>query len=301
VSCIVLLLNHQPAVLKTSLVGGILVNILFYFGIGLICGGIHRDHQNLNRTAAHMSSNMLSLASTSILIPTASRLLSQATPDDLVKQSRGASVILIVAYVLYVYCEQWTHRNVYQKQPEPVMSRTPHIYSVPKALRDVSETLTCNLGSVPGDVRTTLVSQTLKDLRIDSVKPRLHMAVASLLFTTSTVLLYFNTDFAVQSIDALTEEARLSKTFVGLILFPLSNCDYIPIVLAKKDLMGDAVSITVGKSIQTALLVTPLIVIIAWGVGIDEVTLVFDGFEVVSLFSTVLLLNFLIVDAKVHW
>ncbi len=58
---------------------------------------------------------------------------------------------------------------------------------------------------------------------------------------------------------------------------------------------------TVGRSIQIALLVEPLVVLMAWGMGVGGVTLAFDGFEVVSLFTTILLLNFLVVDAKVHW
>ena len=35
--------------------------------------------------------------------------------------------------------------------------------------------------------------------------------------------------------------------------------------------------------------------------GVAEVTLALDGFEVVSLFTTIMLLGFLMVDAKVHW
>jgi Ca2+:H+ antiporter len=42
-------------------------------------------------------------------------------------------------------------------------------------------------------------------------------------------------------------------------------------------------------------------VLIAWWISVGGVTLAFDGFEVVSLFTTILLLNFLVIDAKVHW
>lgn len=50
--------------------------------------------------------------------------------------------------------------------------------------------------------------------------------------------------------------------------------------------MGSTLNFTVVKSIQTALLVLPSTVLLGWGVGIEEATLVFDGFEVVSLFAT---------------
>lgn len=58
---------------------------------------------------------------------------------------------------------------------------------------------------------------------------------------------------------------------------------------------------TVGKSIQAALLVIPLVVLPAWCLGIEGVTLVFDGSEVVSLFGTILLLNLIIRKGKSSW
>jgi Ca2+:H+ antiporter len=59
---------------------------------------------------------------------------------------------------------------------------------------------------------------------------------------------------------------------------------------------------TVGRNNQTALLAIPLVVMISCGiVGGEGMSLALDGFEVLSLFTTILLLNFLVVDAKVHW
>jgi Ca2+:H+ antiporter len=71
--------------------------------------------------------------------------------------------------------------------------------------------------------------------------------------------------------------------------------------LAIDDHAEQTMKYTVGRSIQTALLVEPLAVLTAWWMRVQGLTLAFDGFEVVSLFTTILLLNFLIVDAKVHW
>ncbi len=49
-----------------------------------------------------------------------------------------------------------------------------------------------------------------------------------------------------------------------------------------------------------SVFVTPVTVIIAWGMGLD-LTLYFEGFEVVSLFASVLLLNYLIIDGESSW
>jgi Ca2+:H+ antiporter len=119
-------------------------------------------------------------------------------------------------------------------------------------------------------------------------------------FAVTIVLLYFCVNATVDSISALTQH-RLSETFVGLILLPIPNCDFAPISLAFDDSLEQTMKYTVGRSIQTALLVEPMVVLLAWWTGVSDVTLAFDGFEVVSLFTTILLLNFLVVDGKTHW
>lgn len=52
---------------------------------------------------------------------------------------------------------------------------------------------------------------------------------------------------------------------------------------------------------QVALFIIPLIVIIGWGMHIDDMTLSFDIFQVVVMFVAILLVNYLIGDGKSHW
>ena len=63
------------AVLQTNLIGGILSSILLILGLSIFLGGLNRIDQQFNLTVAHLSANLLSLAATSLLIPTASHLL----------------------------------------------------------------------------------------------------------------------------------------------------------------------------------------------------------------------------------
>ncbi|KAI4600686.1 hypothetical protein KJ359_012848 [Pestalotiopsis sp. 9143b] len=103
------------------------------------------------------------------------------------------------------------------------------------------------------------------------------------------------------NIQALSQGANLSHTFIGLILLPIPNCDFSPIANAIEDQLDNTMSYTIGKCLQTALFITPLTVLIAWGMGVDEMTMVFDGFEIVSLFAAILLLNFLMEKGCVTW
>ncbi|TWU72418.1 hypothetical protein ED733_002605 [Metarhizium rileyi] len=303
ISCVVLLRTHEYNVLQTSITGSILANTLFFLGLSIFVGCLEHSEQNLNRSAAHIATNLLFLSSTSLLIPTASHLLNQAEGRDLLRQSRGVAIVLLVVYICFVICEYWTSWEAFcgkDEHPVAATSLRPGHLSQNRS----SHTLVQGDGAektADDDAPAEGFLATLKNLAVVDSEPHLHFIVAVLLLVASTALLYFNIDYCVQSIDGLTKVVPLSKTFVGLVLFPLANVDYVPILLAATGELGHTVTQTVGKSIQTALLVMPAIVLLAWTWGLDEVNFIFNGFEVVSLFAAVLLVNFLMMDIKLHW
>ncbi|EDN93510.1 hypothetical protein SS1G_09377 [Sclerotinia sclerotiorum 1980 UF-70] len=129
------------------------------------------------------------------------------------------------------------------------------------------------------------------------LEPRLSMTTGIITLIIGTVVLAFNTTFAVDSIDGLTAD-HASPTFIGLILLPFLDNDLMPIKCARMDKLDLSIMASAGKSLQTSLLITPLIVIIAWIWGIDDMGLLFDGFQVASLFMAVLIFNFLIATGK---
>ena len=67
------------------------------------------------------------------------------------------------------------------------------------------------------------------------------------------------------------------------------------------DSIDVSISLTIGATLQTVLLVLPSIVVIAWAAGRDGMTLYFDGFQLTTLFVAVLLLNYLVRDGRVNW
>ncbi|KAI9765895.1 MAG: hypothetical protein M1840_007036 [Geoglossum simile] len=134
--------------------------------------------------------------------------------------------------------------------------------------------------------------------------PQLSVATALITLVVSTTLVAFCAEFMVGSIDELSEKAHISKNFIGLILLPIvgNAAEHATaITVAIKDKMDLAIGVAVGSSMQIALLVIPLIVVIGWIMHIDEMTLYFDGFQIAVLFVAVLLVNYLIQDGKSHW
>jgi Ca2+:H+ antiporter len=104
-------------------------------------------------------------------------------------------------------------------------------------------------------------------------QPRLTVLVALITLGVSTVLVAFCAEFMVNSIDALTTSGKIGKIFVGLILLPIvgNAAEHATAVtVACKDKMDLAIGVAVGSSMQIALLVLPLIVVVGWIMGVED-------------------------------
>ncbi|TPX18049.1 uncharacterized protein E0L32_011868 [Thyridium curvatum] len=272
---------------------------------------------SFNRLGAQGASTLLSIAATSLLIPTSVKLLGQTTQENLLKQSRGVAVVLLFVYIAYTFCQMVTHRKDYYDATlegghQPRDTELSSLGSPPsnKSLPSIAPPIPRRASTLPNPTDLDRCHPPLWSERAarqlppesnEICGPQLHFAVALFVFAASIVLLYFCIDATVDSVKALTEQTSLTPMFVGLVLLPIPNCDFAPISLAVDNYLEQTMRYTVGRSVQTALLVEPMVVLLGWWTGLGEVTLAFDGFEVVSLFTTILLLGFLMVDAKVHW
>lgn len=106
------------------------------------------------------------------------------------------------------------------------------------------------------------------------------------MFIGLTTLLYFALDNVVASLSVLEQDKY--ETAFAFILFAMVNCDLAAIEQAERstDMM---LTFTVGKSIQSALFVTPLVVIVGWGMGMNDLILGFDISEIGLLYLIIAL------------
>ncbi|KAK0269743.1 hypothetical protein LTR35_014635 [Friedmanniomyces endolithicus] len=113
-------------------------------------------------------------------------------------------------------------------------------------------------------------------------------AIVLLLLTTSLVAVC--AEFMVSAIPVLIADSPVvSEAFIGLIILPIvgNAAEHVTAVtVAAKNKMDLAIGVAVGSSIQIALFVTPIIVLLGWALGRD-MSLYFNLFETVSLFVTV--------------
>ncbi len=139
------------------------------------------------------------------------------------------------------------------------------------------------------------------DREDEAVEARLHLGVCFAVLVVGSAMMAFNSRFMTESIKGLTMEAGVPRDFIGLVLLPILSNDLAAIQLAIHDEMDLAIHAALGKSLQVTLVVTPILVIVGWGAGVEGMNLLFDGFQVVALFASVLLVQVGIEAGKSNW
>ena len=302
---IVALVQDQVLIVQTSLIGSMLSNLLLVMGMCFFFGGINRVEQNFNMTVAQTAASLLFLAVGALLIPTCfdefaniGTQSQRANPDPgnpkphVADLSRAVSILLLIVYGCYLFFQLKSHNAMFSEPSQKTAKR-----DVKGKIRAALPDRFQSKSPEPGN-------ELAPDGEEEPEEPNLSIWVAMGTLAASTVLVALNAEFLVDAINEVTCGGGISKNFVGLILLPIvgNAAEHATAVtVAVKDKMDLAIGVAVGSSMQIALLVLPLVVVLGWIIGKDDMTLFFDGFQIVVLFVAVLLVNYLIQDGKSHW
>ncbi|KAK6346567.1 hypothetical protein TWF696_006689 [Orbilia brochopaga] len=155
------------------------------------------------------------------------------------------------------------------------------------------------------DMLPYMVPLNVSDASLDETKEKqvISRTTAIILLLASTGLVAVCAEFMVSSIDAVISATGISEAFVGLILLPIvgNAAEHVTAVtVAAKNKMDLAIGVAVGSSIQIALFVTPLIVLLGWILDKD-MGLYFNIFETVALFTSCFVVNFLVLDGRSNY
>lgn len=308
---VIALAKGEVVVVQTSLVGSILSNLLLVMGMCFFFGGLRRKEQFFNQTVAQTAASLLALAIGSVIIPTCFDLFSTTTIVPIASLSRGTAVILLVVYCGYLFFQLHTHVDMFNEESKKVAMK-PRKGAIPQGA--IAKGLATAGGIGAGAGRPYLPARPPQDelFKADAYvaepeepeEPQLHIAVAWATLAGATAIIGLCAEFMVDGISSVTASGAVSVEFVGLILLPIvgNAAEHATAVtVACKDKMDLAIGVAVGSSMQVALFLIPLLVIIGWIMGNDNMTLDFDGFQVAVLFVAVLLVNYLIGDGKSHW
>ncbi|KAL4936407.1 hypothetical protein BDV06DRAFT_205120 [Aspergillus oleicola] len=151
----------------------------------------------------------------------------------------------------------------------------------------------------PAAVNPTATTQEARE----HAEPEMSRTAAVVMLLLSTGLVAVCAEFLVDAIPEMIESSSVSEAFIGLIILPIvgNAAEHVTAVtVATKNKMDLSIGVSVGSSIQIAIFVTPLVVILGWCMDKD-MTLYFTIFETISLFVTCFVVNFLVLDGRSNY
>jgi Ca2+:H+ antiporter len=258
-------------VVKASIIGSILGNVLLVMGAAMLTGGLPRERQFFDRTAANVQVIMLLLAAAALVLPAVFELVDGGRlprvgedevnyPNDVESISFVVAVLLLVTYAGGLLFSLRTHRSLFN----PEHAEEDHV-------------------GEPWPIRRSVIT----------------LAIAG-------VLVGLMSEVLVGSIQEASEGIGISEFFVGLIVVAIvGNAaeHWVAIYFAAKDKMDLSVNIAIGSSAQIALFVAPVLVLLSFvpGIGDHPMALVFNGFELVAILLAILVANFVVNEGESTW
>ncbi|XP_010927361.1 vacuolar cation/proton exchanger 1a isoform X3 [Elaeis guineensis] len=258
-------------VVKCSLVGSILSNLLLVLGTSLLCGGLAnlRKEQSFDRKQADVNSGLLMLGALCHMLPLMFRHAISSgeltvTTVSTLELSRACSIVMLLAYIAYLFFQLKTHRQLFESQEQE---------------DDDNDDVTSEDEPVIG----------------------LPSALAWLL--GMTIVIAVLSEYVVGTIEAASESWGISVSFISIILLPIvgNAAEHAgAIIFAFKNKLDITLGVSLGSATQVSMFVVPLSVIVAWIMGI-QMDLDFKLLETGSLLLAILVTAFTLQDGTSHY
>jgi Ca2+:H+ antiporter len=254
---------------RASLIGAILANLLLALGLSFLLGGLRFHEQRFNPQAARAYSTMMMLAAMGVIVPSGfSRALSS---KDFIREETSLNVavacVLLAVYALYLFFSLKTHPSVFKSvDPADESGESAHPahgegppWSVPRA--------------VGGLVGASLLAAWMSEILVGAA-------------------------------EGTGQALGMSAVFIGLVFLAIVGGaaeSGSAIVMARKNRLDLSIGIALGSSIQIALFVTPMLVLASFFIAPEPMDLSFARAEVAALFLGVLIGTVVCGDGVANW
>eukprot|EP01024_Parvocaulis_polyphysoides_P071379 TRINITY_DN8890_c0_g1_i4.p1 TRINITY_DN8890_c0_g1~~TRINITY_DN8890_c0_g1_i4.p1 ORF type:complete len:546 (-),score=49.39 TRINITY_DN8890_c0_g1_i4:477-2081(-) len=259
-------------VIQLSLLGSILSNMLLVLGMCFFMGGLQFSQQKYSQTVNKVQVSLLFLSCIALIIPDTLKALKGTetqgnySPEDLQNMSHIIAVILMIMYICFLLFQLHTHNYLFSE-----------VARKEEEQEDENEE--------------------------EEEEPALSMGAALSLLTIISTLVAFQSEYLISALDQMANSKSVSQTFLSIIILPIAGnaCEHLTaVIVAMKDKMDLSVGIAIGSSIQIAMFVLPVTVIIGWIIG-ENLTLEFDAFGVLALTFSVIHTSFVAGDGASNW
>jgi Ca2+:H+ antiporter len=257
-------------IVKASITGTIISNLLLVMGLSMLLGGLRYKEQSFQPVVARVNGSTMTLAVIAVVLPamvvyTSSGVSSGVESAAISQLSIVVAGVLIVVYGLTLLFSLKTHSYLYDVSVVELEGGAAHGADEP------------------------------------AHKPNLWLWLGILLVATIGVAI--ESEIFVGVVEEVTEGIGLTPLFTGVILLPLVGgaAEYVTAVgVAIKNNMDLSVSVAMGSSLLVALLVAPILVLVGQAIG-QPMDLNFNPFEVVAIIIAVTIANLISLDGRSNW
>ncbi|VYS65530.1 unnamed protein product [Arabidopsis thaliana] len=266
--------QRKMRIVKLSLLGSILSNLLFVLGTSLFLGGISnlRKHQSFDPRQGDMNSMLLYLALLCQTLPMIMRFTMEAEEydgSDVVVLSRASSFVMLIAYLAFLIFHLFSS---HLSPPPPPLPQREDVHD-----DDVSDKE--EEGAVIG------------------------MWSAIFWLIIMTLLVALLSDYLVSTIQDAADSWGLSVGFIGIILLPIvgNAAEHAgAVIFAFRNKLDITLGIALGSATQIALFVVPVTVLVAWTMGI-EMDLNFNLLETACLAMSIIVTSLVLQDGTSNY
>jgi Ca2+:H+ antiporter len=247
---------------RASLIGAILANLLLALGVAFVLGGARYRDQTYNAGASRLYSTMMLLAAVSLAVPSAfSRYFA---PDGTMRAEQmlnvGIAGTLLFAYVLYLLFSLKTHPAWFESvSRDDSEHHSGHVWSVPRAIATL--------------IGAAVLAAWMSEILVGAAEGAGKALGMSSVFMGIVLL-------------AVIGGAAESGSAIAV---------------AMKNKMDLSLGIALGSSIQIALFVAPMLVFASYVIAPKPLELSFSRAEVGSLFLGVLVGAAVCADGRTNW
>lgn len=275
-------------IIKASLTGSIIGNVLLVLGLSMFAGGVKFRRQTFNPTAAGLGATLLALASVGLILPAIYAYLVYGVPGTLTAAahpdpsmldhlSEEIAVVLFITYLLSLFFSLKTHQHLFAGEEDGGHAPAPSVGGEPDESPE----------------------------RPEAHAPEWSRGKAIGVLIAATVGVAIMSEFLVGSVEEAAHALGMSSVFVGVIVVAIigNAAEHSTAVLmAMKNKMELAVNIAVGSSLQIALFVAPVLVFASMCMGYERpLDLHFTPMEVVAVVVSILVLAMVCNDGESHW
>ena len=260
---------------KASITGAIIGNILLIFGLSVVAGGFRFKEQKFSRENIGFQSSMLFLAIIGLAVPTIMAytvLPPSEHPSEIQLLSDSLAIILIIVYILGIIFTFFTHKHLFVQPEEPATA--------------------AGNGAQPAAAAHD-----------DDHHGHWSKKKSFILLAASMAGVIVVSEILVGSVEATGEELGFGELFVGAIIVGIvgNAAEHSSaILLARKGKMELSIGIAAGSGTQIALFVVPILVFAGIALG-QPFSLVFTLFELAVIFLAAIILNLIVHDGRSNW